>query len=116
MESCVRWRDLFPHYVLVSREQFIPLQEEIVLFRKTIFGVAWLWAASAWAGPIVITNPSFEDPALGSGGILNGIATGWTLQDGNAGTWNPTASYFNSVPDPNQILFVGDGFASDAYQ
>lgn len=76
------------------------------------------YAASSQAAPIAITNFGFESPSLGAGGIANGVATGWTVSNSNAGVWYPTAgSYFNAAaPEGNQILFVGFGSPADVNQ
>jgi hypothetical protein len=70
----------------------------------TVVTLTCFAGAAGWASSITITNPSFEDPA--SGAIQNGVATGWLVSNGNAGTWNPTG-FVNAVPDGNQVLFVG---------
>jgi hypothetical protein len=73
-----------------------------MLLKTLMFGC--LAGAQAWAGTIAIVNPSFEDPE--NAGTLNGIANGWTVSNGNAGTWNPTG-FTDPAPDGSQVLFVG---------
>jgi PEP-CTERM motif len=60
------------------------------------------------ANPITISNPGFESPALSPNGIDPGVATGWNVST-FAGVWYPGATYFSSVPEGNQVVFLGFG-------
>ena len=59
---------------------------------------------------MAILNPSFEDPLVGPGGICNCSPTDWTTT-GIVGVWDPGPpgpgnSFFDTIPDGNQIMFV----------
>ncbi|MEO0531087.1 MAG: hypothetical protein AAF266_11020 [Planctomycetota bacterium] len=75
------------------------------LFAALAFGVM---TAACQATPLSITNPSFEDLALGEEGFLFTIP-GWT-NTGDSGTYNPsTANYPGPVPDGNNVAFSAVG-------
>jgi hypothetical protein len=87
-----------------------------------IASAAVVFASSGLAGPIAVTNPSFETP--GPGGLphvcgvncsysTDGIVPGWSAS-ANSGLFQPgppaTTAFFNSVPDGITVAYsnVGD--------
>jgi hypothetical protein len=77
--------------------------------RRLTFGmvVSGLTLVSSRAASIPITNASFESPALSPGAYTTNGITGWS-GGGPNGVWYPDAGYFTgSLPDGNQMLFVG---------
>jgi hypothetical protein len=78
-------------------------------------GLLAFFCNSASAVQILINNPSFESPALGSGGYQSSPPVGWTAVNGQPTMfyWNPGSTYPNSYltsPPPNgqQIMVLGD--------
>jgi len=67
-------------------------------------------AGGAWAGPITVSNPSFEDPALPLG-ASNAVIPGWTIT-GSWGVFHPTTGMFPSVPDGLQTAYSNNGTLS----
>jgi len=89
----------------------------------TLVGTFFL-ASSSFAGPIAVTNASFE--TAGAGGLpflcgtacsfsTDGIIPGWTVV-GGGGLFKPgppsTTSYFNSVPDGTTTAYSDNGSIS----
>jgi len=69
--------------------------------------VSGLTLVSGRADSIPIVNASFESPALSPGAYTTNNITGWS-GGGPNGVWYPDAGYFTgSLPDGNQMLFVG---------
>lgn len=78
--------------------------------------VSGLTLASGRASSIAITNAGFEDPALSPGSFTNNNVTGWG-GGGPNGVWYPDAGYFSgSLPEGNQMLYVGYGEGSTLTQ
>jgi hypothetical protein len=80
------------------------------------FGLLLVPASSrALADSLVVTNFSFETPALGDGNFQSG-APGWTAF-GSAGVYDPPAVQYPVVSDGVQIGFTfnapGEGFQQD---
>jgi len=92
-----------------------------VVSRFLLLGIvsgSWCWAA-----PLTVNNPSFELPAQSPGGFTNGVVTGWTVNNTAGGVWRPAvgpnngSNFFSSIPNLNQVLFVGfNGLATDVNQ
>ena len=84
---------------------------------------AGLYPGVAAANPITILNPSFENPAQGSGDYT-GSVTDWTTN--NSGVLYPPSSDFTpgsdglsgsrSVPDGNQVMYMQGSSNTYAYQ
>ena len=59
------------------------------------------FADRAAAALITLTNPSFENPALGDGGFAGGSNPGWASASFGAstgrGTWNPDGTFFTGA-------------------
>lgn len=71
-----------------------------------------LTTPAAWAIPISIVNPGFEDPILADGARISPTFTaGWQFTGGNAiavnGVWNPSAAqaYGGIAPEGQNIAF-----------
>lgn len=79
--------------------------------RITLAALVWPMAGpiAVWAGPIAITNASFEHP--NTSGVNIGPFAGWTLSGSGGGVWNintlPLAFWTAPAPAGNQIAFVG---------
>lgn len=85
--------------------------------KTTLLSLALLASVgSIQATALAITNPGFENPQVP--GIINGVAAGWAVSNGNAGTWNttPGGGFFNTIPEGDQILFAGFGAPVDVSQ
>jgi hypothetical protein len=83
----------------------------------SLTALALVSAASGHAGPVSITNPSFENPTLSPGNFFIGV-NGWTLIDGggfNVYTYNPSGTALGSAPDGDNIAEIsGNNIAPDA--
>lgn len=67
-------------------------------------------AAPLRAAPIVVTNASFEDPAL-QAGESNAVVPGWVIS-GAWGVYHPQAGVFNTIPDGAQTTYANLGTLS----
>lgn len=71
------------------------------------FGLFFFVAGSASAVPIVVDNPSFEDPVLGDNGFV-GFAPEWVVV--NSGTFNPLVPFsYTAVPDGDNVAYSAGG-------
>jgi len=71
---------------------------------------ALVFASTAIASSITISDPSFETPAQSAGGFAFITGTGWTADPaGGAPVIDfPGTNQFNAVPDGNQVAILDD--------
>jgi hypothetical protein len=83
-----------------------------------MISIIFCFQGVAWADNIslAVQNPSFEADTLAAG-TWNASITGWSVT-GVTGTWYPTGdyfpigSYYEAVPDGNQIAYSNGGLIS----
>ena len=77
-----------------------------------------LGAVALQAGPVSITNPSFEtgtlpNPCTGSGCTWSWTVPGWDV-NGSAGEFHPSSTFITQVPDGSVVAFSAGGTISQS--
>lgn len=83
------------------------MKKTVIVLLICLLGI-FMFSTTSIATSITIINPSFENPVLDDNGYKYGIE-GWGYV-GLAGVWNPSTTFYDSIPDGSNVAFVNSGY------
>jgi hypothetical protein len=85
----------------------VDMKKTVIVLLVCLLGI-FMFSTTSIATSITIINPSFENQVLADNGWVLG-AEGWGYV-GSAGVWNPTTTWYSSIPDGSNVAFVNSGY------
>jgi hypothetical protein len=76
---------------------------------SAVFVALFLWVSPGLANPILVLNPSFEDPSCGTVAPVTCFPANWTVTVGVGGAFLPASTAWNSIPDGIQVGWSNSG-------